>query len=295
MKISGKEIGAEIYDEVYKKYTILRKNKIVPHLMIIKSCDSSAIDNYIGQKITKAKKIGVQVEVLELTNADFKDLNLVYKKISDINTSPKLHGIIFQKPSNTLVNDNMEKLIDPKKDVDGFLQNTFYKPPVYRGVIRVLEKIYSKKSAILISYLSTKKITLLGKGKTGGQTIITGLQKDGFKMSHLQVIDSKTSIGEIHTLISKAHIIISAVGKKNPVDYTLFPKKAILIDIGVHFDKQNKIKGDFDEADIKDRVDFYTTTPGGIGATTVAYLMDNVINSAIMGVKSKHPYFMKKF
>jgi len=32
---------------------------------------------------------------------------------------------------------------------------------------------------------------------------------------------------------------------------------------------------------IQDKVAHYTTTPGGIGALTVAYLMDNVVNAAI--------------
>ena len=62
---------------------------------------------------------------------------------------------------------------------------------------------------------------------------------------------------------------------------TILYLSSILIDIGVHFDERNKIKGDFNEEDIQDKVAHYTTTPGGIGALTVAYLMDNVVNAAI--------------
>lgn len=210
----------------------------------------------------------------------------IIKRIVNINKSLVNHGVIFQKPSNIQIDEEMEKLIDVKKDVDGFLEKSSHKPPVYRGVIKVLEKIFSLKEKKFISYLKKKNIVLIGKGKTGGQTIISGLKKDGFDITLLKIIDSKTSEAKKNKYIKDADIIISAVGKQNPVDFHLFDKKAILIDIGVHFDENNRIMGDFSEEDIGNRVSFYTTTPGGIGAMTVANLMDNVVNAAIDTIRN---------
>lgn len=281
MKISGKELALEVYTDIQKKLEILKKKKIFPKLVIIKSSNIDAVNNYINQKIRKGEKIGIKVEVVELDNDNCKDREKIGREIFQINRSSKNHGIIFQKPSHTCINEEIELFISTHKDVDGFLILSAHKPPVYRGVIKVLEKIFNLKGSNLVACLKTKKIVLIGKGKTGGKTIISGLNTDKFDMDLLTIIDSKTSIEKKKEYINKADIVISAVGKLNPVDFHLFSKKTILIDIGVHFDTQNKIRGDFNEDDIKERVSYYTTTPGGIGALTVAYLMDNVANSAM--------------
>ncbi|MFH0773585.1 MAG: bifunctional 5,10-methylenetetrahydrofolate dehydrogenase/5,10-methenyltetrahydrofolate cyclohydrolase [bacterium] len=280
MKISGKELANEIYVDICKKLMILKKHKVIPQLIIVKSSNIDAVNNYIGQKIKKGEKIGIKVNVLELNEHACKDKKQIKEKILQVNKSSKNHGIIFQKPSHIQINEETEKLINPHKDVDGFLEESFHKPPVYRGVIKVLEKIFAVKKKKLISLLKTKKIVLIGKGKTGGQTIISGLKQDGFNMKKLKIIDTQTSKEQKSEYMENCDIVISAVGKSNPIDFHLFSQKMILIDIGVHFDELNKIKGDFDENDIKERVSYYTTTPGGIGALTVAYLMDNVVNAA---------------
>lgn len=280
MKISGKELAREVYQDLQKKLLLLQQNSIVPKLIIIKSSNVDAVNNYIGQKIKKGKKVGVDVEVVEVNDTDCRNRNKVQKRISKLNKSADVHGIIFQKPSNPQIDKAMEKFVDTHKDVDGFLEHSFHKPPVYRGVIKVLESIFNVKGNTFIACLKTKKIILIGKGKTGGQTIISGLKADGFNMETLLIIDSKTSEDKKRGYLINADIIISAVGQLNPVDFNLFPKRSTLIDIGVHFDEHNKIKGDFNEEDIQDRVGYYTTTPGGIGALTVAYLMDNVVNAA---------------
>lgn len=280
MKISGKELASEVYQDIQKKILLLQHNGIVPKLIIIKSSNVDAVNNYIRQKVKKGKKVGVEVEVVEINKADCKNRNQVKKRIIGLNKSSAIHGIIFQKPSNLQIDASMEKLVDTCKDVDGFLEKTLHNPPVYRGVKKVLEKIFGLKGKEFISCLKTKKVVLIGKGKTGGQTIISGLKADGFNMDALLIIDSKSSENKKKKYLTNVDIIISAVGKLNPVDFNLFPKKSVLIDIGVHFDEGNKIRGDYNEEDIQDRVDYYTTTPGGIGALTVAYLMDNVVNAA---------------
>lgn len=286
MKISGRELVNDIYIDIKKKVDYLKSNKIIPKLLIVKSSNLDAVNNYIEQKIKKGRQVGIAVEVLSLNESECKDRKRIEDKVRLLNLSSENHGIIFQKPSNLQIDEAMESLIGGSKDVDGFLVNSLHKPPVYRGVLKVLEKIYGAKDKTLILLLKKKKIVLIGKGKTGGQTIISGLQKDLYNTKQLRIIDTKTPLAKKNKYIREADIIISAVGKNNPVDFNLFSHNAILIDIGVHFDSQNKIKGDFNEGDIKKQVEYYTTTPGGIGAMTVAYLMDNVANAAVKSINN---------
>lgn len=286
MKISGKELAHEVYEDIQKKLIFLTEKNIVPHLIIVKSSNIDAVNNYIGQKIKKGEKVGVKVEVVELDNNDCKHKEQIKEKIIQTNKSLKNHGIIFQKPGHLCIDEEVESLVDTDKDVDGFLKHSSHKPPVYMGVIKVLGSIFRLSGKKLISFLKKKNIVLIGKGKTGGGTIISGLKQDKFDIDMLKIIDSKSNAKERIKYIRRADIIISAVGKQNPVDFHLFSKKTTLIDIGVHFDSNNKIKGDFNEEDIKGRVSNYTTTPGGIGALTVAYLMNNVVNAAWRTVKN---------
>jgi methylenetetrahydrofolate dehydrogenase (NADP+)/methenyltetrahydrofolate cyclohydrolase len=281
MKMIGKELAKSVYGELQKKIALLGERDITPQLVIVKSMDIDAVNNYIHQKVKRGKKVGVTVEVLELRENDFANMDKVKETILTINKSPDIHGIIFQKPGNIKIDEAMDYCIDLSKDVDGFLHGSLHKPPVYRGVMKVLEAIFKKSGKELISILNQKNLVLVGKGKTGGGTIICGLKQDGFDMDKLKIIDSKSSAEERAEFLKSADIIISAVGRTNPVDFHLFRKTSILIDIGVHFDSENKIMGDFHEDDIKDKVEHYTTTPGGIGALTVAYLMDNTVNSSL--------------
>lgn len=279
MKISGRELAKKIYEEIKAETAALKVQYIFPKLIIVKSAKSEAVSSYVRQKVKKGAMIGIEVEVFEPSSAILKNRILFRKTIVGFNSSKKIHGIIFQKPSDPRIDEECESWIDLSKDVDGFLLNSSYEPPTYRGVKRVLKEIYKKN----IEWILRKKhIVIIGKGKTGGMPILQGLYKDKVPETKIKIIDSKTP--EVHRKfwIKHADLVISAVGKLNPVDYRYFSKRTILIDIGVHFNDKGKIQPDFDEGDIHTKVSYYTTTPGGIGALTVAYLMDNVIRSTLI-------------
>ncbi|MDO8609742.1 MAG: bifunctional 5,10-methylenetetrahydrofolate dehydrogenase/5,10-methenyltetrahydrofolate cyclohydrolase [bacterium] len=279
MKISGTLLAKELFKEIQKKVEKLKKNEIVPRLIIVKSCDTEAVNKYVSSKIKKGKEMGIDVQIIEFSEQILSDRKQLVQSINRLNKSQNIHGIIFQKPGDDRIDESLEKYIAPIKDVDGFLSNTKHEPPTYRGVKLVFSQIYGKK---LFNELKKKQFVIIGKGKTGGKPIIDGLLKDKINTKNIKIIDSKTSISNKNNFIKNADIIISAVGMQNPVDVRLFSKEKILIDIGVHFDNNNKIMPDFDEKDIQERVGYYTTTPGGIGALTVAFLMDNVVNSALL-------------
>lgn len=278
MKIPGKQLAEKVYEDIQQKITKLKDKGIVPKLVVVKSKNIAAVNNYVKQKIEKGEKIGIKVKLLSWDDSVLGNYEALKQMVFLMNQSKEVHGLIFQKPGDERIDETIENLTDPLKDVDGFLSDSYHEPPTYRGVKLVLKQIFKK---FLLDSLRKKQIVVIGKGKTGGGPIINGLLKDDVPKKNIKVIDSKTSANDRRLMIELADIVVSAVGKPNPVDYHFFSKKTILIDIGVHFDENNKIKGDFREDDIKNRVSYYTTTPGGLGALTVAYLMDNVVNSAL--------------
>lgn len=281
MKISGSELAQKVYLDIQRKVSALNNQDIHPQLVIVKSADIASVNNYVKQKISKGEKMGIKVKLLTWDDSVLGNYDALKQMVVLMNQSPAVHGLIFQKPGDERIDEAIERLVDPLKDVDGFLPNSGHEPPTYRGVKLILGQIFKES---LLDSLRNKQMVIVGKGKTGGKPIINGLLKDTVPEKNIKVIDSKTDSDERRSILESADIVISAVGKQNPVDYRFFSRKTVLIDIGVHFDENNKIKGDFDEEDIKDRVGYYTTTPGGIGALTVAFLMDNVVNAALKAI-----------
>ena len=275
MKILGKDLVESVYSDTRSNVERLADHHIVPTLVILKSMSTPGIDTYITQKVKKGSELGINVRVFEPTAAVLNDANALGAAVKQLSAERTVHGILLQKPSHPNVNEAIEQLIDPAKDVDGFRSDSLHKAPVYRGVMRVLQQIYAKDFPDI---LQSKTFVILGKGKAGGGPVIDGLKKDGIHTIH--VIDSKTSPIDRLNHMKYASIIISAVGKRNPIDPKLIPEGSIVIDFGDHME-QGKIASDFEEKDIQERAAYYTTSPGGVGVLTVAYLMDNVVNQAI--------------
>jgi methylenetetrahydrofolate dehydrogenase (NADP+)/methenyltetrahydrofolate cyclohydrolase len=274
MKLLGKDVVESVCEQTRENAEDLRAKHIVPTLVIVKSQDSEDVNSYINQKVKKGTELGVNVKVVEYPANVLADKSLLTAEVLKLNADKNIHGILFQKPSHPNVNDTVEQLVDPAKDVDGFLPDSPHKPPVYLAVMRFLKRIYQKEYP---EVLQSKSFVIIGKGKTGGGPIIDGLKKDGINSVH--VIDSKTAPEDRTKYLKFASVIVSAVGVHNPVDPALIPEQSIVIDFGVHFE-DGKIQPDFLEHDIQERAAYYTTTPGGVGVLTVAYLMDNVVNAA---------------
>ncbi|MBI1863357.1 bifunctional 5,10-methylenetetrahydrofolate dehydrogenase/5,10-methenyltetrahydrofolate cyclohydrolase, partial [Candidatus Microgenomates bacterium] len=271
----GKQFLPLIGERIINKVDVLKAKHVVPVLCIVKSKNADDVNTYISQKVKRGAELGVQVRVVEFAQTVLDDPAALATEVKKMNADPHIHGIIFQKPSHPNVNDAIEYLVDPAKDVDGFLPASPHKPPVYRGVLQILEHIYQKDFPEI---LPSKTFVVIGKGKTGGEPVIEGLKKDGISTVH--VIDSKTTPEEKAKCLKYASIVVSAVGMRNPVDPTLLPEQGILIDFGVHFEN-GKIRPDFAESDIQERLQYYTTTPGGIGPMTPLFLIDNTVDAAL--------------
>ena len=74
---------------------------------------------------------------------------------------------------------------------------------------------------------------------------------------------------QLETFIGKAKFINSDFIKDN----------AVVIDIGINRDENDKLCGDVDFENVKDKVSFITPVPGGVGPMTIAMLMNNCVKN----------------
>lgn len=266
MIIDGKAIAGEILNDLKTRVNNLKEKRITPTLQIILVGENTQSESYVRQKKLKGEEIEIKVNVLRLESG-INNLELL-KTIEQLNNDNNVNGIIIQRPLPIQINSNeIDQTVLPEKDVDGFNKNSKFHPPLGEAIITLLKSVDKD--------FKTKKIVIIGKGKTGGEPVIKTFKKLGINFN---VVDRSTHNSSF--IIHNSDIIISAVGKPNTIKPEMIKKNAILISIGLYKGNDGKLYGDYDEEKIKDIASFYTPTPGGVGPVNVACLLKNVIEAA---------------
>lgn len=280
MEIRGKPIAQAIYKELKEQITNLG---VIPTLAVILVGDDPASVSYVEQKSKRAEEIGAKVEVYNYNdNVTQKELQ---KKVEELNNDKNIHGIIIQQPLPKHVNS--QKIINsvlPQKDIDGFLPNSLFTPPVALAVAAILQTIFKQipnlPNAQFIDWLQRQTVIVIGKGQTAGRPVMQMLNKRGVMPL---VIDTKTT--HVDALLQTADIIISSVGKINVLRQDQLKHGVILIGVGMQKGEDGKFHGDYNQKEIEDIASYYTPTPGGIGVVNVACLLSNLVKATEFNIK----------
>jgi methylenetetrahydrofolate dehydrogenase (NADP+)/methenyltetrahydrofolate cyclohydrolase len=89
------------------------------------------------------------------------------------------------------------------------------------------------------------------------------------------ICHSKTA--NLKDVCKGADILIAAVGRTKMINHEYVKQGAVVIDVGINRDINNKLCGDVDFDDVKDIASYITPVPGGVGPMTVTMLMKNLI------------------
>ena len=74
--------------------------------------------------------------------------------------------------------------------------------------------------------------------------------------------------------------MVCAIGKPKFFTRDYVKEGAVVIDVGMNRNEQNKLCGDVDFADVEPVASKITPVPGGVGPMTIAMLMKNCVKSA---------------
>lgn len=266
MRIDGNAIADGILESLRPKVSALKQNGVTPTLAVIQIGDDPGSTAYIRQKQKSAEQIGAKLILShQSSTVSYQQLQ---KIIEEYNNNPSIHGIIVQRP---LPEGLRTEGILPSKDVDGFLPDSPYDVPVAMAVQKILDEVFPTSSVF-----SHKSVVVLGRGETAGKPIAEALIKRG---CNVIIVHSRTSNPD--DAIRVADIVISCVGKPNIVRRDNIKRGAILISVGLSRDNEGKLRGDYEEDEVKDVAFFFTPTPGGVGPANVAYLMANLVKAAL--------------
>jgi methylenetetrahydrofolate dehydrogenase (NADP+)/methenyltetrahydrofolate cyclohydrolase len=275
--IDGKKISAEIKDELKSKASQLNIEGKKVTLAVIQVGNDPASSVYVGNKKKACEYIGIQSLSYELpeTTTEGELLDLV----KQLNQRPDVNGILVQLPlPNHIDEDLVIKTIAPEKDVDGF-------HPQSVGALSIGQKGFvSCTPAGVIELLKRSGITVEGKEcVVVGRSNIVGkpmalllLRENGT----VTVCHSRTA--DLKAVTKRADILIVAIGKPRFINADYVKEGAVVIDVGIHRDENNKLCGDVDFASVEPIASAITPVPGGVGPMTIAMLMKNCVDSVSM-------------
>ena len=93
------------------------------------------------------------------------------------------------------------------------------------------------------------------------------------------ICHSKTK--DLKEVCKRADILVVAIGRPKMIDASYVKKGAVVIDVGIHRDENNKLCGDVDYASVEPVAGAITPVPGGVGPMTIAMLMNNCVEAGM--------------
>lgn len=273
--IDGKRISQDIKDELKAEVAELKKAGREICLAVVQVGEDPASCVYVNNKKKACAYIGIRSEAYELSETAAEEELLAL--VEQLNKDYAVDGILVQLPLPAHMDaDKVIRTISPDKDVDGF-------HPVSVGRLWLGEKGFlSCTPAGIIELLKRSGISIDGK-----HCVIVGRSNIvGKPMAALLLRENATvTIAHSYTRDLKevtkcADILIAAVGQRQMIDDSYVKDGAVVIDVGMHRNDQNKLCGDVDFEKVKEKASAITPVPGGVGPMTIAMLMNNCVETA---------------
>ncbi len=283
--IDGKQVAADMREELKKEVAKLKEQGVVPGLGVILVGEDPASKSYVTAKERTCEEIGIYSDDNRLA-PDTSQQELM-ALVERMNKDPKIHGILVQLPLPKHLNETEVLLsIDPAKDVDGFhpmnvgkmvVGEESFLPCTPHGVVQLLVR-----SGVTIE---GAEVVIVGRSNIVGKPLANMLiQKKPQRNATVTVCHTRTKDLAAHT--RRADILIAAAGRPNTITADMVKGGVVVIDVGVNRveDATKKtgyrLVGDVDFEAVKEKASLITPVPGGVGPMTITMLMYNTVESA---------------
>ena len=274
--IDGRAVARQLDEETALGVAqIIARTGRAPGLAVVLVGNDPASEVYVAHKIKACARVGIESHEHRLPAETSQDALLTL--IARLNADPTVHGILVQLPLPDHIDERaVINAIDPAKDVDGFhpdnlgrlvLGKPRFVPCTPAGCMRLLQEAGVDPAG--------KRALVIGRS-----TIV------GKPMAHLLLAANATvTIAHSRTTnlaeeVSRADIVVAAVGRAHLVRGEWIKPGAAVIDVGMNRLDTGKLAGDVDFEGARQRAGAITPVPGGVGPMTIAGLMANVVRSA---------------
>jgi len=289
MKIDGAKIASYL-QKLLKAEVVKLHKKIKPNLVVFLARQDSDQLSFVKIKARHAREIGAGFELTHFkTTPSFQKFAYLIKEKSAHEATT---GTIIQQPlPQELSTDSIYNYIPDLKEIEGVKKKSPFFPPIGLAVLTMIKYIYGKGKLTPDLFIDVprdrnffkklfknKRVVLVGRGITGGRPI--GRMLTEVKINYIS-LNSQTPNPESY--YKNADLIITAVGKK-AIEPAWLKPGVVLINVGLR-KEGSRLKGDYDENEIKNIATTYTPTPGGVGPIDVVYLYKNLIDATKLQLK----------
>lgn len=245
-----------------------------PRLGIMTDGHDHASAVYVRNKLKAAERCGIEAEVIRLPENCTRE---AFEAILN-DEEPRFDALILQLP---LTNRSDEEVfiscLPEDKDVDclhpnniGMLHSSvcFMPPCTPKGIITLLKEYEIP--------LFGKHVVIVGRSNLVGRPLAELMLQENATVT---VCHSKTE--NLADITRTADILVVAIGKAKYITADMVKPGAVVVDVGINRDENDKLCGDVDFEAVKDIAAWITPVPGGVGPMTVVSLMENVLMAAL--------------
>ena len=258
--LDGKLISRQIEEEIKNK--IISNNYNIKMAVILDISDSTSL-MYARIKSKVCDRLGIELREIYIDkNTSTEDLLGI---IDVLNADNSINGIIIQTPVSDKIDLQVTcNRIKEDKDIDGLRDDSKFVPATASGILKLLD-LYNIN-------VNDKEIVIINRSNIIGKPLEKILkEKANVTVCHTQTEDLKAE-----TL--KADIIITATGKAKLITEDMVKEGVVIIDAGINYDS-GLVCGDVDFENVKEKVEYITPVPGGVGPMTVISLINNLVKA----------------
>ncbi|HDT9232519.1 TPA: bifunctional methylenetetrahydrofolate dehydrogenase/methenyltetrahydrofolate cyclohydrolase FolD [Listeria monocytogenes] len=273
--IDGKKLAKEIQEKVTREVAELVKEGKKPGLAVVLVGDNQASRTYVRNKQKRTEEAGMKSVLIELPENVTEEKLL--SVVEELNEDKTIHGILVQLPLPEHISE--EKVIDTisyDKDVDGFhpvnVGNLFigkdsFVPCTPAGIIELIKSTGTQ--------IEGKRAVVIGRSNIVGKPVAQLLLNENATVT---IAHSRTK--DLPQVAKEADILVVATGLAKFVKKDYIKPGAVVIDVGMDRDENNKLCGDVDFDDVVEETGFITPVPGGVGPMTITMLLANTLKAA---------------
>jgi methylenetetrahydrofolate dehydrogenase (NADP+)/methenyltetrahydrofolate cyclohydrolase len=271
--LDGKALAQQIESELAVRVQRIKdvSNGRSPILATILVGDDPASATYVRMKGNACKRVGM--ESLRVVLPQTTTTDELLSEIDRLNANPDVHGILLQHPVPSQIDERRcFDSIRVEKDVDGVTVLGF-------GRMAMGEPAYgSATPAGIMRLLRHYNIPIEGK-----HAVVVGRSPILGKPIAMMLLNANATVTICHSktqglaeIVSRADIVIGAVGKPEFIKGAWIRDGAVVVDAGYHPGNV----GDVELSAIVDRCFAYTPVPGGVGPMTIATLIVQAVKAA---------------
>ena len=282
--LNGKEIATDALAECREQVQALEALGVTPGLAVVIVGKDPASHVYVGSKVKTCADLGIYSRRIELPEETSQ--REVLEVVAGLNADPSIHGILVQSPPPPQIDEEeIIRLIDPDKDVDGFHpvnvgklvmeDDSGFVPCTPQGCIHLLERAGIETAGA--------NAVVIGRSMIVGKPMALLLMGRGINAT-VTVAHSRTR--ELARVCREADILIPAIGRPEFVTADFVKEGAVVIDVGINRLEDSsrksgyKLVGDVAYEEVAPKCRAITPVPGGVGPMTIAMLMGNTIKAA---------------